>query len=159
MLFLSDNMLKHLIPLLQRYHIQLIWCESDDIPGSYWGAPEAGIIANRVYYNAKTPVHSVLHESCHYVCMDSQRRANLHTNTGGDYLEENAVCYLQILLAEFLPDMGKIIMCKDMDDWGYSFRLGSALSWYKDDAEDAQTWLIKNKLLNSNLHPTWRVRT
>ncbi|MCB1738042.1 MAG: hypothetical protein KDI42_07955, partial [Gammaproteobacteria bacterium] len=101
---------------------------SDDsaIPGSFWGDEEAGLIDNRLLIRADTPVHSALHEAGHYVCMDAQRRAGLHTNAGGDYDEENGVCYLQILWAEALPGMGRERMFTDMDAWGYSFRLGSA---------------------------------
>ncbi len=29
-------------------------------------------------------------------------------------------------------------MCRDMDEWGYSFRLGSAANWFAEDAEDAR---------------------
>ena len=30
---------------------------------------------------------------------------------------------------------------RDMDDWGYSFRLGSTEAWFEADAEDARAWL------------------
>ena len=56
-----------------------------------------------------TPVHSALHEACHYICMDKQRRNDLDTDAGGGYEEENGVCYLQILLADHLPDI-RVIM-------------------------------------------------
>lgn len=72
----------------------------EEIPGSYWGGVEAGLIGNTVFVRPDTPIHSVLHEFCHYICMDDGRRQNLHTNAGGDDLEECAVCYLQILLAD-----------------------------------------------------------
>ena len=71
---------------------------AEPIPGSFWGDDEAGLIDNRLYARCDTPLHSILHESCHYICMDDRRRAALHTDAGGDYEEENAVCYLQILL-------------------------------------------------------------
>jgi len=29
----------------------------------------------------------------------------------------------------------------DMDAWGYTFRLGSALAWFEHDADDARAWL------------------
>ena len=44
-------------------------------------------------------MHSVLHESSHYICMSPERRAALDRDAGGDDLEEAAVCYLQVLLA------------------------------------------------------------
>ena len=45
------------------------------IPGSYWGEPEAGIIAGTVYVRADTPVHSMLHEACHLIVLPPERRA------------------------------------------------------------------------------------
>ena len=107
------------------------------IPGSYWGDDEAGLIANRLYARPDTPVHSILHESCHFICMDDERRAGLHTDAGGDYDEENAVCYLQILLADRIAGYGSERCMVDMDRWGYTFRLGSARAWFERDAEDA----------------------
>ena len=112
-----------------------------DIPGSHWGDDEAGLIGNTLYARPDTPVHSVLHEACHWILMDEQRRETLHSDAGGTSLEENAVCYLQILLAEELPDMTPSRMCADMDLWGYSFRLGSAAAWFMGDADDARTFL------------------
>jgi hypothetical protein len=80
--------------------------------------------------------------------MDQQRRKNLDTNAGGDYEEEDAVCYLQIMLSDFIPEMKQIKMFSDMDEWGYSFRLGSAQAWFKKDAEDALQWLQKNRIVS-----------
>jgi len=118
-----------------------------EIPGSFWGDDEAGLIGNVLYLRADTPVHSVLHETCHFACMDDKRRASLHTNAGGDADEENAVCYLQILLSDALPDMGRQKLFEDMDSWGYSFRLGSARAWFENDADDARQWLQSRGLL------------
>ena len=117
------------------------------IPGSFWGDDEAGLIQSNIFIRQDTPVHSILHEACHYVCMDDERKAALHTNAGGSQVEENSVCYLQILLADCLPDMGRERMCSDMDKWGYSFRLGSAETWFEQDAEDAIDWLQQAGLL------------
>jgi len=117
------------------------------IPGSFWGDDEAGLIGDVLYLRADTPVHSALHESCHFVCMDDKRRSSLHTNAGGDADEENAVCYLQILLSDVLPDMGRQKIFADMDAWGYSFRLGSASAWFENDADDARQWLHSRDLL------------
>jgi hypothetical protein len=132
--------------------------KSISIPGSFWGDAEAGLIADRLMVRADTPVHSILHEACHFICMDHQRREGLHTNAGGDYDEENAVCYLQILLSEYLPDMGKIKMFEDMDQWGYSFRLGSARAWFDGDADDARHWLQRNGLLDQKGSPSFDLR-
>ena len=111
------------------------------IPGSFWGDDEAGLIGNQLYARPDTPLHSILHEGCHWICMDDDRRCGLHTNAGGDYDEENAVCYLQILLAERIVGYSATECMTDMDAWGYSFRLGSARAWFENDAEDAIGWL------------------
>jgi len=115
--------------------------DSTDIPGSHWGDDEAGLIGGTLYARADTPVHSVLHEACHYFLMDTKRREALHTNAGGTAVEENAVCYLQIRLADRFAAIGSQRMCEDMDRWGYSFRLGSASAWFNSDAEDAVLFL------------------
>ena len=128
------------------------------IPGSYWGDSEAGLINHDLYVRADTPVHSALHEACHYICMDSTRRLTLHTDAGGDYEEENGVCYLQILLADFLPNVGRQRLWQDMDRWGYSFRLGSAQKWFEQDAQTARQWLKDQALIDDADQPTWRVR-
>jgi hypothetical protein len=113
----------------------------EDIPGSYWGDSEAGLKGDVLYARLDTPVHSVLHEASHYVCMTPERRAGLERDAGGDDPEESAVCYLQILLADALPDVGRERLMLDMDSWGYSFRLGSTRAWFEGDAEDARDWL------------------
>jgi hypothetical protein len=120
-----------------------------DIPGSYWGDREAGLVGDEVHARADTPVHSILHEASHSICMGPARRAVLHRDAGGDDLEESAVCYLQILLADSLPGMGRERMFADMDTWGYSFRLGSARDWFENDAEDARGWLLERGLLET----------
>ena len=143
---------KHIRPdslrdLLQRYGMQLQHVpDNESIPGSFWKDPEAGLIDNILYVRDDTPVHSALHEACHYICMDDARKQKLHTDAGGDYAEENAVCYLQILLSDAIPEMGRARMLKDMDAWGYSFRLGSAQAWFEQDAEDARQWLVRNAI-------------
>lgn len=105
-----------------------------------------------------TPVHSALHEACHYICMDDARRAQLHTDAGGTDEEENAVCYLQILLSDQLPGMGRARMMSDMDAWGYSFRLGSSQNWFEQDADDARQWLLDHQIIDSQGQPTWHLR-
>lgn len=134
--------------VLGHYGLRLHEVAADaSIPGSHWGDDEAGLIGSEVYLRADTPVHSILHEACHAICMGEERRASLHTDAGGDDLEENAVCYLQILLAREIPGFGQLRCCKDMDRWGYSFRLGSAAAWFAEDAEDAREWLEYRHLL------------
>ena len=148
-----------LATLLGRYGMIVEWVPpGTEIPGSYWGDREAGLIGERLFVRGDTPVHSALHEACHYLCMDAERRARLHTDAGGEVSEENGVCYLQILLADELPGVGRARMCADMDAWGYTFRLGSARAWFEQDAEDARTWLWQNGLIDSTKRPVWRVR-
>ncbi len=151
--------LKPLQTLLSRFGLTIVQVDKySPILGSFWGEPEAGLIGNVVYLRSDTPIHSVLHEVCHYICMDAPRRMTLHTNAGGDYMEENGVCYLQILLADFLPGVGRERLWADMDAWGYSFRLGSSRAWFERDAEDARQWLLVHHLIDNNNQPTWRVR-
>lgn len=144
--------------LLARYGIELVGLARDAaIPGSYWGESEAGLIGNTLNFRADTPLHSVLHEACHFVCMDETRRARLERDAGGDYDEENAVCYLQILLAGEVAGFDRLQMC-DMDAWGYSFRLGSARAWFERDAGDARQWLIAHGILDDSGCITWNRR-
>lgn len=129
-----------------------------EIPGSYWGDEEAGLVGDRLLARPDTPLHSVLHEACHYVCMDPERRNGLDTDAGGDYDEENGVCYLQILLADELPGFGRHRMMQDMDAWGYSFRLGSARAWFERDAGDARDFLATHGIIDRDDRPTWKLR-
>lgn len=150
---------QQLASLLKPYDIEIEYVADDvSIPGSFFGEREAGIIKNKLYLRHDTPVHSALHESCHYICMDQQRRDKLDTDAEGDYDEENGVCYLQILLADHLPEMDKERMMIDMDRWGYTFRLGSAKTWFEQDAEDAKEWLQQHQLIDQHEQPTWQLR-
>ena len=136
--------------LLERYGLDLVLVAPEQlIPGSYWGEREAGLIGAKIYARLDTPLHSVLHETAHFACMAPERRAGLDTDAGGDDAEESAVCYLQILMAESLPNAGAERMCRDMDEWGYSFRLGSAARWFAEDAEDARRWLEQHGLIDA----------
>jgi hypothetical protein len=136
--------------LLSKFGLTVNNIHSKAIPGSYWGDSEAGIIKNKLYVRDDTPIHSVLHEACHFICMDQSRKENLDTDAGGDYDEENAVCYLQILLSDHLKNFNRNIMFNDMDNWGYTFRLGSAKRWFEEDAQDAKDWLIDKNIISKN---------
>ncbi len=145
--------------LLTQYGLSLCLVEPQaSIPGSYWGESEAGMIGRTIYIRPDTPMHSFLHETCHVICMDEVRRAQLHTDAGGETSEEDAVCYLQIILAEQFPSFGKAGALLDMDRWGYTFRLGSAQAWFEEDAEDARLWLIKQGLLDEDNQPIFKLR-
>lgn len=134
--------------LLARYGLALRRVDDGaPIPGSYWGDEEAGIIGHSVYARSDTPVHSLLHETCHLLVADPARRASIHTDASDSLEEEDATCYLQIVLAGDLPGFGRERALADMDAWGYSFRLGSARAWFEGDAEDALAFLEARELL------------
>ncbi|KFL36358.1 hypothetical protein N788_13515 [Arenimonas donghaensis DSM 18148 = HO3-R19] len=121
--------------------------DGEPIPGSYWGECEAGLIGSTVFARADTPVHSLLHEAGHLLVMPPERRAGVHTDATDSVPEEDATCYLQILLADRLPGVGRDRLMADMDAWGYSFRLGSTRAWFEHDAEDARAFLATRDLL------------
>ncbi|ATD68031.1 hypothetical protein CNR27_11820 [Luteimonas chenhongjianii] len=134
--------------LLARYGLALRRVpDGAPIPGSYWGAPEAGIIGHEVHARGDTPVHSLLHEAGHLIVLPAERRAAVHTDATDSVEEEDATCYLQIVLADALPGVGRARLMADMDAWGYTFRLGSARAWFECDAEDARAWLLARGLL------------
>lgn len=148
-----------LMLLLGRYGMELtLIAPSQVIPGSFWGEREAGLIGPRVFLRLDTPVHSVLHEAAHFICMPAERRAGLDTDAGGDDAEENAVCYLQIVMAAELENVGSARMCRDMDEWGYTFRLGSAAVWHREDADDARRWLLAHGLIDDGGRLTYAGR-
>lgn len=138
-------------------HLELVG-PAAAIPGSFWGAPEAGIIGRSVFVRDDTPIHSFLHELSHIVCMTADRRSGLDRDAGGDDAEECAVCYLQILLAGEMPDVGRPRLMQDMDAWGYSFRLGSTARWFSEDAAEAREWLHVRNLIGAAEDITWRLR-
>ncbi len=135
---IGNTQVDSVLAFFQSQGLQIHWVAAGQtIPGSHWGDAEAGLIQQSLYLRPDTPVHSAMHEACHWLLMSAERRAQLHTNAGGTAIEENAVCFLQILLSSQVPDMGQERMFRDMDSWGYSFRLGSAKRWFAEDAEDA----------------------
>jgi len=144
----GDLAFDDLAGLLSRHALELRQVEDGaTIPGSFWGEPEAGVIGSTVYARADTPVHSLLHEACHLIVLVPERRAQVHTDASDSDHEEDATCYLQIVLAESLDGVGSARLMQDMDAWGYSFRLGSARAWFEHDAEDARAWLRERALL------------
>lgn len=148
--------------LVVRYGLPLAWVTpGEPIPGSFWGDDEAGIIGETLYVRPDTAVHSALHEFAHIVCMDEARRAAAHTDAGSDDVEEEAVCYLQILLAEHVEGFGRERALADMQAWGYTFRVGSPADWFAGDADRAIDWLLNERLAqqtNGTIEPTFRPR-
>lgn len=133
--------------LLARHGLELHRVEDDaSIPGSFWGEPEAGVIAHRVYARGDTPIHSLLHEAGHLIVLPPEKRATVHTDATDSVIEEDATCCLQIILADELPGVGRERLMADMDAWGYTFRLGSTQAWFERDAEDAKAWLLERNL-------------
>ncbi len=101
-------------------------------------------MGSKIFARLDTPLHSVLHESAHFICMTPERRAGLHTDAGGDHAEENAVCYLQIIVGASRCPMWAASACAATWMSGATrFRLGSAAAWFERDAEDARDWLIR----------------
>ncbi len=159
MKLLGDIDRNDLTRLLSRFGLRLVETSAgEEIPGSYWGESEAGLVSNEIHARADTPVHSILHETSHYVCMTSARRAALQKDAGGDDAEESAVCYLQILLADFVPGMGRARMLLDMDQWGYSFRRGTTGAWFESDSDDARAWLLAHGIVDESGQPMWKLR-
>lgn len=147
-LTLADIPDADVVILLARYGLTLIRVAAGTpIPGSYWGAPEAGVIGEKVHVRCDTPVHSLLHEACHLIVAAPERRLQIHTDASESQAEEDAACYLQIVLGDALPCVGRARVMADMDAWGYTFRLGSARAWFERDAEDAHAWLTARGLL------------
>jgi len=136
--------------LLSRYGLSLVLVEDGaDIPGSYWGESEAGIVGETVYARRDTPVHSLLHEACHLIVLPPERRREVHTDATDSVAEEDAVCVLQVLLGDELPGAGSARILADMDLWGYTFRTGSARSYYEYDADEAWQWLAERGLVDA----------
>ena len=154
---IADGWLDPLRSLLDPYGLTLQYVTSGAaLPGSYWGAPEAGLVGNTLFVQPDTPLHSALNEAAHFVCMDATRRIALERDAGGDHDEENAVCLLQILWADVLAGVGRDQLMADMDAWGYTFRLGSAARWFAEEAGDARSWLVRRGILDQDQKLTGR---
>jgi hypothetical protein len=158
-LTVSEVSARMLDALIGRFGIEIVRVPARSrIPGSFWGEPEAGVAGRAVFVRNDTPMHSLLHETCHIVCMSPNRRACLDRDAGGDDTEEEAVCFLQIVLAGCLASVGSARILRDMDAWGYSFRLGSAYRWFSEDADDACHWLQRHGLIDQHRQPTFALR-
>lgn len=160
MVRLQDLKITEIQAVLDLYGLQLNSLSMDiDIPYSYWGAPEAGRKSNQLFTRDDTPLHSLLHETCHFVCMPQNQRNSDDPDAAGSTAEENATCYLQLLLSDHVARYSRTQQMNDMDEWGYSFRLGSAYAWFQSDAEDAKDWLVLHRIIDLNNNITWKLRT
>ncbi|GMU44291.1 MAG: hypothetical protein IT479_05010 [Xanthomonadales bacterium] len=145
--------------LLTRFGLRLVVLgDGVEIPGSYWGECEAGLVGDALYARPDTPLHSILHEGCHWITCTPERRASVHTDAADTEEEEIATCWLQIVLADDIPGFGRERAFADMDAWGYSFRLGSAKAWFEQDAADARSWLHAEGLIDRAGRCSYRVR-
>ena len=150
MLILADIQPDDVAALLARHGLQLqLVADGEPIPGSYWGECEAGLIGTIVYARSDTPVHSLLHEAAHLIVLPPERRLQVHTDATDSVEEEDAVCVLQALLGDELPGVGRDRVLADMDEWGYTFRLGSARAYFEHDAEAAWQWLAERGLVDA----------
>ncbi|MEL6447517.1 MAG: hypothetical protein AAFQ62_06165 [Pseudomonadota bacterium] len=125
---------------------------AEDLPGSYWGAPEAGIESDQLHVRDDTPLHSLLHEACHLVCARAAGRPDFARDAGSDEREEDAVCLLQLMVADRLPHVGWRRLAVDMDAWGYRFMVGSTAAWFGRDSVAARDWLVSKGLHPVGLH-------
>lgn len=147
-------------PILDRYQLSLTMVSTDsDIPHSFWGAPEAGRHQSTLFAREDTPIHSLLHEMAHFICMPSAQRQHDSHDAGGSALIENACCFLQIVLSDHIPAFSQSIHMHDMDSWGYNFRLGSTARWFYADSDDAREWLLSQSLIDQDCQPTWMLRS
>ena len=151
MLVLGDIAIGDVAGLLARYGLRLERvADGAPIPGSYWGEPEAGLLGSTVFARDDTPLHSLLHEAAHLIVLPPERRAAVHTDATDSIEEEDAVLVLQVLLGDALPGVGAGRVLADMDAWGYTFRLGTAAAYVRDDADDAWAWLQARGLVDAD---------
>ncbi len=156
-LTIGDIDLADVVSLLARYALHFELVDDDEpIPATFWGEREAGVIGSTVYARRDTPLHSLLHETCHLIVIPPGLRAGIHTDASDSQFEEDAACYLQLVLADALPGFGIERAFADMDAWGYTFRLGSAKAWFTDDADDAAAFLQALPHLSEELYPLSR---
>src|SRR5579863_4686648 len=155
MLQLSNIDRSRVARLLAGYGLDMrVLDTAQPIAGSYWGESEAGLRGTTLFARHDTPIHSILHEAAHYICMSPERRAGLDRDAGGDDAEESAVCYLQVLLGDALAGLARERLFADMDAWGYSFRLGSSRPWFEQDAGDARDWLRQRGIIDAQAQLT-----
>ena len=50
-------------------------------------------------------------------------------------------------------------MFSDMDEWGYTFRLGSSKAWFEEDAKEVFDWLLSHNIISKDGDPDWKLRS
>jgi hypothetical protein len=85
----------------------------------------------------------MLHEACHLIVLPPSGAPG-GTDATDSVAEEDATCYLQIVLADALPG-GPPAADGRHGCLGYTFRLGSTRAWFEHDAEDAKAWLRRGR--------------
>ena len=146
--------------LLARYGLELtLVAPQEVIPGSYWGDSEAGLIGHRIHARLDTPLHSVLHEAAHSICMTPERRAGLDTDAGGD----DAGGVRRVLSA------GAAGRCaaggRAASGCSATWTSGATASGWaaqqpgsNQDADDARAWLVKHGVLDAQCRVTYANR-
>jgi len=97
--------------MLDRYGLAFVLAAPEEvIPGSYWGEREAGLMGSRSSPGStRRCIRCCTGRAISSACRPSGR-AGLDTDAGGDDAEENAVCYLQILIG------GRAAECRERAD-------------------------------------------
>ena len=96
--------------LLQRWGLQLrVVAAGDDIPGSFWGEEEAGLIADSLYVRPDTPVHSALHEACHFIFI-SKEQGNIMAKqaAAAPAVKAGPIQRLRTFYSEVTTELGKV---------------------------------------------------
>ena len=57
-----------------------------------------------------------------------------------------------------LPGVARTQIYADMDQWGYSFRLGNTAAWFEQDAADARSWLLEYGVIDEQARLTGALR-
>ena len=159
MLLLSTTDRRAVTRLLAGYGLDLrLVAAAEPIPGSYWGESEAGLHGSMLFARLDTPLHSILHEAAHYICMTPERRAGLYRDAGGDDAEESAVCYLQILLADGWPSRARADLSRIWIGGATVFVWGPPGPGSSRMPRDARSWLIERGLIDEGSRPTGVLR-
>ena len=129
------------------------------IPFSYHGEPEAGLEERRVWVRADTPLHSVLHEACHALCMDGARRGALARDAGGDFRRGKRRLLPADPARRPAARRGRGAAARGHGSLGAT-RSGSARArrWFESEADDARRWLVQHGLTDDAGRPTGRAR-